>query len=503
MTNTIEDTRAAAAAAEPRYGNWRKPKSFGLFGLSLGATMTAFAWLLTSFVVMMISLPLGWGLLGLGVLVLAPLALRVRGRTLYSLLIANLAFQRGRRRRQHLHLAGPLGVVPGSTHRLPGLLAATNLHEAQDSYGREFGLLEHTGTGQCTAVLRVDSEGSSLVDQDTVDQWVAGWGDWLARLSQVPSLDSVQVTVETAGDSGQRLAAEVDRITSPDSPDLASQVLAEAAADYPAAAAAVHTRVAITWRSQATQGAKPRDLAEMAAEIGARLPALGRDLALTGAGSARPMTVQQLAEATFVAYNPEQADDLDRARGQADISWTSAGPAGVAVEKRDRYLHGGGISVVEAMEEAPRGAVLSSVLSDLLAPHPDFTRKRVVLHYRPHDPGTAATIVERDLRNARSNATQRRTMQARDESDVRAAMQQTDEEASGAGLVSFGLIATATVLDTDQLRTAEATLHNSAAASRLRLRRVYGGQTAAFAIGLGFGIQPEALATLGGLFEGE
>ncbi|WP_340672141.1 SCO6880 family protein (plasmid) [Saccharopolyspora sp. ID03-671] len=497
------DTRSAAVASEPRYGNWRKPRSFGLLGLSFGPTIGALAWLLTSFVVMMISLPLGWAMLALGALALAPLALRVRGRTLYSLLLARSAFNRGRRHRQHLHLAGPLGVIPGATHRLPGLLAATNLHTAQDSYGREFGLLEHTGTGQFSAVLRVDPEGSGLVDQDRIDQWVAGWGDWLARLGQVPGLEGVQVTVETAGDSGQRLAAEVDRITTPTSPQLAREVLTETAASYPSAAASVNTWVAITWRAAVTPGAKARSLADMAAEIGARLPALGQDLALTGAGSARPMTVRQLTELAFVAYNPDLADDLDRARGEHDITWTSAGPAGLAVEKRDRYLHGGGISVVDAMEEAPRGAVLSSVLGDLLAPHPDFTRKRVMLHYRPHDPGTSARIVERDLRNARSNATQRRNTHARDDADVRAAQQQTDEEASGAGLVSFGLIATATVLDPEQMRVAEATLHNNAAASRLVLRRAYGAQTATFAVGLGLGLQPDAVATLGGLTEGE
>lgn len=503
MTHTQDDTRAAAVASEPRYGNWRRPKSFGLLGLSLGPTLAAFAWLLTSFVVMMISLPLGWGVLAVGALGLAPLAVKIRGRTLYSLLLARVAFNRGRRRRQHLHLAGPLGVVPGGTHHLPGLLAATNLHTAQDSYGREFGLIEHTGTGQFSAVLRVDPEGSALVDQDTIDQWVAGYGDWLNRLGQLPGLDGVQITVETAGDSGQRLAAEVDRLTTTDSPALAQQVLAETAAAYPDASAAVHTRVAITWRAAVTPGAKPRSLQDMAAEIGARVPALGQDLALTGAGSARPMTCHQLAETVFAAYNPTDADDLDRARGEHGITWASAGPAGLAVEKRDRYLHGGGISLVETMEDAPRGAVLYSVLADVLAPHPDFTRKRVVLHYRPHDPGTAARIVERDLRHARSNATQRKSPQARDDADVRAAQQQTDEEASGAGLVSFGLITTATVTDPEQVRVAEATLHNNAAASRLRLRRVYGGQTATFAVGLGLGLQPEAVATLGGLFEGE
>jgi hypothetical protein len=41
------------------------------------------------------------------------------------------------------------------------------------------------------------------------------------------------------------------------------------------------------------------------------------------------------------------------------------------------------------MSEAPRGEVLSSVLTSLLSPHRDIDRKRVSLLYRPHSPAVA------------------------------------------------------------------------------------------------------------------
>ncbi|WP_190824765.1 SCO6880 family protein [Saccharopolyspora pogona] len=504
MTNMQQyQGQAATVAAEPRYGQWRRPRTAGLLGLGTMFTVIALVWVLFALSAMMFWPLLGWILIGIGVVGLAPLAIKVGGRSVYSLAVARLAYRRGHRRGQHLLLNGPLGLVPGGKHRLPGILAASEMHEAQDSYGRPFGLIRQQG--HYTAVLRCDASGDQLVDRDTVDTWVAGWGSWLAKLGQIPGLAGVAVTIETAPDSGERLRTEVAKLTDNSSgPALAKQVLREAAEDYPLAAAQVISRVALTFRSKVSDAAKPRSLEEMAVEIGSRLPELGKELALTGAGAARPMTAQQLAELVFAAYNPAEADDADAARHAAlgtGITWENSGPSGTAHELRDRYIHGSGHSVVFAMEEAPRGAVLSSVLREFLAPHMDFDRKRVTLIYRPHDPGRSATIVERDLRHAKTNASKRKVVSARDDADVRAAQQSTDEEASGAGIVSFSLLATATVIELEDLPQATRTLHNLSATARLRLRTVYGGQSAAFAAGLGVGVLPHAFATISTLFE--
>jgi hypothetical protein len=53
-----------------------------------------------------------------------------------------------------------------------------------------------------------------------------------------------------------------------------------------------------------------------------------------------------------------------------------------------------------ARTKLPRGSVISSALSRLLAPNGDIDRKRVSLLYRPMDSARAAAVVERDQKNA-------------------------------------------------------------------------------------------------------
>ena len=71
---------------------------------------------------------------------------------------------------------------------------------------------------------------------------------------------------------------------------------------------------------------------------------------------------------------------------------------------------------------------------------------------------------------------------------VRAASATAQEEASGAGLVQFGMLVTATVMDLSKQADARAAIDNLAATARLRLRPVYGSQDSAFAAALPLGL---------------
>ena len=77
---------------------------------------------------------------------------------------------------------------------------------------------------------------------------------------------------------------------------------------------------------------------------------------------------------------------------------------------------------------------------------------------------------------------------ARDSLAVRAAAATAVEEASGAGLVQFGMLVTATVADLDKEADARAAIDNLGATARLRLRPVYGSQDSAFAAALPLGL---------------
>lgn len=469
------------------FGHWRRPASPGLFELGAGGTAVLLVGLVVAVLVSLVSWVATLVALVVLVVVLAPLAVRQGGRSGAQRLLARVAWWRGRRRRRHLYRSGVCGLVPGGTHRLPGLAAASELYEAHDAYERPFGIVAVPSTGHYSVVLRCEADGAALVDQEQVESWVASWGGWLAGLGHEPGLVAAAVTVETAPDPGTRLEAELARQLSPAAPAFAGEVLQEVLRTYPAGSAVVSTRVQLTYRAAAA-GAGGRGVEQVAVELGSRVPGLAAGLASTGAGAATAMTAGEIAEAVRVGFDPAAGELLDRARdevGTAGWNWADVGPA-AAQETWNRYRHDSGVSLTWSMSEAPRGTVLSGVLTRLVAPHPDVARKRVTLLFRPHDPGTAATLVEADVRTARFLAGGR--ARARGELSVLAAEQSAREEAAGAGLVRFGLLVTATVLAETDVRHAAAVVDNLAASARLQLRRVYGSQAASFAAGLPVGI---------------
>ncbi|MGW7002835.1 SCO6880 family protein [Streptomyces sp. NPDC054933] len=481
---------AAVDESGPRtYGNWRKPTSPGLGNLGLAGTIVLLGGLVLTVIAMMLSLVAGVIMLGLVGIMLAPLFFRDRhGRTMLQRAIARIGFSRGRSAGQHIYRSGPLGLTAFGSFRLPGLAAASTVHEAHDSYGRPFGLIEVPSTGHYSTVFACGADGAALVDADQVDTWVAYWGSWLASLAHEPSLVAASVSIETAPDPGTRLAREVESNLKPGAPPLAQAMLQEVVHTYPAGSAQVSARVSVTYSASPRPGAKRRDQAEMAREVGTRLPGLSAHLGMTGAGEARPMTAQQLAEMVRVAYDPsvqvliEQAQDA----GGSGLTWADAGPV-AAQESWGHYIHDSAASITWGMSEAPRGEVLSTVLSGMLAPHRDIARKRVTLLYRPHDPAQAAQLVERDRRDARFRMGGNKPA-ARDAVAVAAAEQSAQEEAKGAGVVRFSMLVTATVNSPEELANASAAIDVLAPPARVQLRRMYGSQASAFAAALPIGI---------------
>lgn len=481
---------AANDDRERTYGNWRKPTSPGLGALGLLGTLILLAGLAASVIGMMIWFWSGLIIAGVVAIVVVPLLLRDRhGRNGLQALTSQIAWWRGRSKGWHLYRSGPLGITARGSHRLPGLVAATRLVEASDSYGRPFAMVVMPTTAHYTVVMECGADGAALVDQDQIDTWVAYWGQWLGSLSFEPGLVAAAVAIETAPDLGARLEREVTGQMAATAPELARHVLTEVVQSYPAGSAQVSTRVALTYAAAPRPGAKRRRLEEMARELGTRLPGLTQGLGMTGAGAGRPMTAEQLAEAIRLAYDPSAQADIDAAHTTEEssgITWDEAGPVSHE-EARGHYLHEDCASITWAMSDAPRGEVLSSVLTPLLAPHRDIARKRVTLLYRPHDGAEAVRIVERDRKDARFKITGPNAA-ARDAVAVAAADQSAREEAKGAGLTRFALLVTATVLDPADLPAAAAAIDVLAPPARIRLRRVYGAQAAAFAAALPIGI---------------
>ena len=488
------DPTTQAAAQEPRtYGNWRRPRPPGLWHLGLLPTFLAGA------SVVLVAITMGVAGLIPGLIVLAstgvPLLImctpsRVDGRTRLQRLAVAVAGSVARSRGQTVYRSGPLGPTVIGTHQLPGLLAASVLSEAHASSGRRFALIAHPHVRHLTVVIETEPDGASLADQSQVDQWVAHYGQWLAGLTREPGLIACAVSVETAPDPGTRLASMLASRRSANPPAFADAVIGQVVDSQRVGAARVNARVALTYRMTGAAG-KKISVAAKAQDIGVRLPHLTTGLHNTGAGGAQPVDAQRMCEIVRSAYDPALAETLEQARATgvpAELDWANVGPVS-AQALPGAYLHEGAASITWEMAEAPRSAVLETVLSELLSPHPQIARKRVTLLYRLLSPAEQARVVESDLHNAEFRVNTQKKPTARALRDVDAARATAHDEARGSELLQVGMLVTATVLDPDELEAARAAVENLAPTARVNLRVVTNSQDSAFAAALPCGVQ--------------
>lgn len=473
------------------YGNWRRPRTAGLFGLGTWGTRAMFLGLIVVIIVVMTAglIPGGITFLVFGIVLLMVSRKDADGRSALTRVSARVGWSRTRSSGANLYRSGPTGRTPWGTAQLPGLAAGSRLYEYEDSYGRPFAMIYLPSTGDYTVVIGTEPDGAALVDPEQIDSWVADWGYWLGGLSDEPGIVGASVTVESAPDSGTRLTAEINGQIDPNAPAFAQQMLREVLASYPQGSASVRAYVAITFNAQARTGSRRRDADEMGRDLATRLPGLTQDLSSTGAGAARPLSAAQLCEVIRIAYDPDAAGLIDRmhAAGEATgLRWPDVGPSGHQANW-DSYRHDSAVSVTWQMSNAPRGIVQSNVLAKLLAPNNGIDRKRVTLVYRPIDSGTAAALVDADVRAASAIATAEKAA-TRDIQGTRAALATAREESQGAGLVNFGMLITATVADPDRLGDVRATIDNLSNTARVRIRPAYGNQDSAFAAGLPLGV---------------
>lgn len=485
------------ATRRPTYGNWRLPARPGIGALGLTGTVVLLGGLILALVTALLSWVAAAGVVLAVAMVTVPLAVRtVDGRSGFSVLASRAGWILRRMTGQSVYVSGPLSRVPGGRFRLPGLLAGLRMLETADCYGRSFGVVHDPGVNSYTVVLECDPDGGALVDAAQVDRWVSGWGGLLSELSTEPGLLGAAVVVETAPDPGTGLAAEVLPRLDPSAPAAARKIMTDLVRSYPAASSDTSTYVTLTYRPVAAgrrlAGRAERDAA-MLSTLAVRVPPLAAALAVAGAGAAVPLPPDRIADAMRVAFDPSAAATVLAARAESGSSgqkWESAGPV-AAVEGPDSYCHEDAVSRTWVASEAPRGTVRSSVLKGLLEPSPRIARKRVTLLYRPLDQASAARVVEADRRTAHFMASSSvGLVRARAAGTVRAAEQTAAEEASGASLVEFGMIVTATVASRDELDAADAEIANLAAAARLRLRVARGQQASAFAAALPAGLLP-------------
>lgn len=472
------------------YGGWRRPVSYGFLNLTLTQSLGS---LVGVGIVFLLGLNKGmlWACGGAILLVGWGWVITTKDKHQVNLIDRaeeKIVFGLNKAKGNTVFRGGALAPTKKTSQRLvlPGILSDCKVSEYVDSWNRSFALIEHaSGTG--AVVMRLTPAGSNLVDQETVDNQVAYWGQWLGDLSNESGIAGASITVETLPDLGGRLYSEVTSRRADNCPQVAGEVI-EGVLDESTGSNQVRVWVTLTFNLAALGGRKNKEIAGR--EIASRLPGLTQGLVAAGGGATHLVTVNELARLVRSAYDPDSEELFDQAlaAGQTiNLDWSQSGPV-FAQADFSSYRHDGAVSRVWTMTCPPRGAVQSAVLSRLLEPNRDVQRKRVTILYQPMDAAKAPSVVERDLNHARANAAGARPS-ARSINELAAASEVASEEASGAGLVDFAMIITATTTP-DHLEDTSVTVNALSAASRLLIRPAYGAQDSGFALGLPLGLHP-------------
>lgn len=478
---------------EPTYGNWRKPATAGIGKMSGVATAMVFILLLVLIIVMQfIGLIAAGVVFIIGLVLVAAFAVPDKNGLVFAERVGErVLYVFGKKSRRNVYRSGPLGLSNQGSYKLPGVAASSKLYEGRDSLERPFAMLEMSAVSVFSTAISVEPDGASMVDQEAVDQWVANWGGFLGSLGRETGLIGASATVETAPGSGVQVRKEIESTMSDDASDVAQQMLREAAETYPMGAADIRCWVTLTFSASPRAGMKKRTAEEMARELAMKLPAFCERLESTGAGVATPMTGQELSEIVRVGYDPAAAklfEDAYYASEDVELDWDQIGPA-AAESEWEGYRHDSGVTRCWTMTEAPRGHTFSNVFGRMVAPNRAVPRKRVTMLYRPIDSGRTANVVEKDQNTARVRATSSRNTTQRASLDLKAADATAAEEARGAGLLYFGLIISATVMNADDLPEAVATIEQDLSpAARISLRPAYNAHDSMLAATLPLGL---------------
>lgn len=472
------------------YSHWRRRESVGVRGLgSLGTLMVAVGGLGST--LMLLRSILAGAVFGLISLVsIGVVTRRDRfGRSLLEKGAERVSWSRSRWRQWHIYRSGPLGVLGSGQCQLPGLAAPIQAYEAEDSRCTRFVVLYHPRTKHVTTVLRSHPDGKGLLDQDSVDAKVANFGEFQRVMGSEVGLIAGSITIEASPDPGFRLRNEVEGRKGAVVPELAEQVMGELAGGTQGVSQ-TSCWIALTWSSK-TLGGSDRRLDEVVLEISARLPNLRAMVSGTGLGICYSMTAAELAAVMRGAYDPDIAATIQEAGAEGSgVTWENCGPL-EAEEHVGYYTHEGWTSSTWEMAIAPRGQVRETVLAGLLAPERGAPVKRVTMLYRPYDIGQSAKRVDNDVNIAHTNLTSRRgRIRARDQQNFEAAKKAAAEEASGAGLIRFGMLVTVSLPGdnaTDQ-REVNATVDSLGRMARIELRKPRYSQAAAFAACLPLGL---------------
>ncbi|MEW2417511.1 SCO6880 family protein [Streptomyces sp. NPDC046866] len=465
---------------------FRVRRSFGLGGLSKGATIVAAMVLLADGLIatqapvtLLLTLPVTLVVLGLA-------AARRHGMSALAYYWAKASWRRASRVEatsyRRLLLPHPYALD------LPGVGASSTLIKAHDpTTGRNVGVVHDRATDRMTITTLLAPGGSLMAPTGAVQSSLRTWSSVLEAMSTDEQVKGASVTIQITPGAGEALGDDVKARQDPNAPRLAKQIVDELVRTTPHATASVAPWMSVTVDPTASAN-PPTDLAEQVAEALKVVDSL--DLSGTGTDIERRATDIDLRRLVRSAYDPSVFNARDAEF--EELSWSECGPV-AADDGWEEYAHDGGVSVSWVLREMPRRPLPYSVLLPLLAP--GRYQRRITLAYRVLDPHEGEAVLEREISHAyqREQATAEVKGRAKwsQRADSRRAEQAAAQVAGGAQVVDWTLMVTVTARNAADLPAARQELERAMKATRgIRMRPAFGAQSAVFAAGLPLGYNP-------------
>lgn len=484
------------STAERTYGGFHHPQGFGILGLgpigSLIAGAGAFGTVLLipwagAAVAIVFGLVIAVGLAG-------AVARGKDRKSFFDKLTARFGFRRTVKTGSNLYIPGSLTYMGG--HRLPGVLANSELAEWRDKNDDPFTLLRYPADRTLVVPLMAEPDGSSLLGDEDLAEQVDEFGLFLSSLGFEPDLIQAAFTVESSKDPGSALNRELADHAAPEASSLAQEWATEVRATYPQGGSTIRSYGSLSYKAPKAEvdmaGKKIKGLPAseiVGRSVASRLPGLLAKLNNTGSGIVHAMTPEELIETTRCAYNPEDRkmyDELASLGQDPPVQlWDSVGPsAGQAHAKY--YEHGGAASITWEGTGFITPQVAARALAPLLAPidtEDKVAVKRISFLYHPIDPAKSAIIAETNHSAAVNARINKKKKTAASKRKVDEADRIRKREAAGHALLDFSILVTATVLDVKDLPAARTFIERLGPTSRLHLHPMDKVQDSAFAQG--------------------
>lgn len=395
---------------------------------------------------------------------------------------------------------GLTSYVPMGEHKLPGVLASSELYEFTTGSGEPFAMVRYPSTHLYAVTVACQPDGASMLDPSDIAGQVLRHGELLGSLAQEPDLTQVIITIETTADGGPALQASIRSKEADDAHPLSKVLMTKALEKYPRGSQGVLVSATATFRAPAAEidldgkRVKTRNQVDEVEQVGTllatRLPHLWADLPECGAGNPVPYTTDDLIERVRVAFNPGDRRIYSDARAAGKPRplslWTSAGPSG-HYDHWNWYEHGDGGSISWEFTGFTGPLIQADGLLPLLETGgKDDTATRISIIYRPLPAARAARAVESNYNAAKGRKADANRPKAAHSISVDDADRARYAAAAGHGVFDFSIVVTTTAENARTLLPkAKAAVAGLAPNARLRLRPYNGVQAAMFAQGLG------------------